>query len=125
MGWALNLANTESPGADCDIGEPNTFNLTPLPLLELWSRDNSLKGHRNEADFLGFCINRFGKGPLHYISSHSDFSFQFSEIFVIEKRLAESGVDKIAYRYNFFKPLNKSIVILYYIPGFFFAKLIF
>jgi hypothetical protein len=36
--------------------------------------------------FWGFCINRFGISPLHYISSRSDFSFEFSEIFVIEKR---------------------------------------
>jgi hypothetical protein len=50
-----------------------------------------LKGHGNEADFLGFCINRFGKGPLHYVSSRSDFGFEFAEIFVIEKRLAEPG----------------------------------
>ncbi len=67
--------------------------------------------------FWGFCINRFGIGPLN---SRSDFSFEFSELFVIEKRL-----DKIAYRYNFFKPLNISKVIVHYIPGFFFAKLIF
>ncbi len=36
----------------------------------------------------GFCINRFGIGPLHYISSRSDFGFAFAEIF--EKRLADS-----------------------------------
>ncbi len=35
--------------------------------------------------FLGFCINRFGIGPSHYISSRSDFGFVFAEIFVIEK----------------------------------------
>ncbi len=54
----------------------------------------------------GFCINRFGIGPLHYVSSHSDFGFEFAEIFIIEKRLPNSpsrGVDKIAYRYNFFQ----------------------
>ncbi len=54
----------------------------------------------------GFCINRFGICPLHYISSRFDFGFEFTEIFVIEKRLPDStsrGVDKIAYRYNFFK----------------------
>ncbi len=41
--------------------------------------------------FQSFCINRFGIGPLHYISSHSDFGFDFAEIFVIEKRLPESA----------------------------------
>ncbi len=59
--------------------------------------------------FWGFCINRFGKGPLHYVSSRSDFGFEFAEIFVIEKRLPDSasrGVDKIAYRYvQFFSNL--------------------
>jgi hypothetical protein len=77
--------------------------------------------------FWGFCINRFGIGPLHYISSCSDFGFEYAEIFVIEKRLPDSlsrGVDKIGYRYNFFKPLNKSIVIVHYIPGLLFAKLV-
>jgi hypothetical protein len=77
--------------------------------------------------FWGFCINLFSIGPLHYISSRSDFGFEFAEIFIIEKRLPDSqswGVDKIAYRYNFFKPLNKSMVIGHYIPGLFFAKLV-
>ena len=80
--------------------------------------------------FWGFCINRFGIGPLHlhYVSSRSDFGFKFAEIFIIEKQLPDSasqGVDKIAYDTIFFKPLNKSMVIVLYIPGFFFAKLIF
>ncbi len=50
-----------------------------------------------------FSINRFGLGPLHYISSHADYGFEFAEIFVSEKRLPVSvsrGVDKIAYIYN-------------------------
>jgi hypothetical protein len=42
--------------------------------------------------FRGFCINRLGIGPLHYISSHSDFGFEFSEIFVFEKRLPDSTI---------------------------------
>jgi hypothetical protein len=56
--------------------------------------------------FWGFCINRFGIGPLHYISSRSDFDFEFAEIFIIEKRFPDSpsrGVDKNAYRYNCFQ----------------------
>jgi hypothetical protein len=56
--------------------------------------------------FWGFCINQFGIGPLHYVSSRSDFGFEFAEIFVIEKRLSDSlsqGVDKITYRYNLFQ----------------------
>jgi hypothetical protein len=54
--------------------------------------------------FLGFCINRFGIGPLHYVLSCSDFGFELVEIFVIKKPLPDSqslGVDKNAYRYNF------------------------
>ncbi len=39
--------------------------------------------------FRGFCINRFGIGPLHYILSRSDFGFEFSEIFLFEKRLPD------------------------------------
>ncbi len=56
--------------------------------------------------FWSFCINWYGIGHLHYISSHSDFGFEFAEIFLIEKRLPVSsskGVNKIAYRYNFFQ----------------------
>jgi hypothetical protein len=78
--------------------------------------------------FWGFCIHQFDIGPLHYISSRSDLGFKFTEIFVIIKRLPDSpsqGVNKNAYRYNFFKPLNKSMVIVHYIPGLFFAKLSF
>jgi hypothetical protein len=40
--------------------------------------------------FWDFCRNWFGIGPLHYNSSRSDFGFEFAEIFVIEKRLANS-----------------------------------
>ncbi len=49
--------------------------------------------------FWGFCRNRFGIGPLHYISSRCDFNFEFAEIFIIKKRLPDSpscGIDKIA-----------------------------
>jgi hypothetical protein len=79
--------------------------------------------------FRCFCINWFGIGPLQYISSRSDFGFEFAEIFVIEKRLPDSPsreVDKIAYTVDtiFFKPLNKSMVIVHYIPGLLFAKLV-
>ncbi len=56
--------------------------------------------------FQGFSVNRFGLGPLNYISSRSDFGSEFAEIFVFEKQLPVSvsrGVDKIAYRYNYFQ----------------------
>ncbi len=42
--------------------------------------------------FQGFCINRFGIGPSHYILSRSDFGFKFSKIFVFEKRLFDSTI---------------------------------
>ncbi len=77
--------------------------------------------------FRCFCINHFGLGPLHYLSSRSDFGFEFSEIFVFENRLPASvsrGVDKTAWSIHFFKPLNNSIVMVNYTPGLFFAKLV-
>jgi hypothetical protein len=40
--------------------------------------------------FWGFCRNWFLIDPLHYLSSRSDFGFEFAEIFVIEKRLPDS-----------------------------------
>ncbi len=40
--------------------------------------------------FWGFCRNRFLIDPLQYLSSRSDFSSEFTEIFVIEKRLPNS-----------------------------------
>ncbi len=40
--------------------------------------------------FWGFRINRFRIGTLHYVSSRSDFGFEFAEIFVIKKRLPDS-----------------------------------
>jgi hypothetical protein len=42
--------------------------------------------------FRAFCINRFGIGPLHYISSCYDFGFEFSEIFIFEKQLPDSMI---------------------------------
>ncbi len=65
--------------------------------------------------FRVFCINCIGLGPLHYISSHSDFGFEFAEIFVYEKWLPVSvsrGVDKISYWYNYFQTWNNSILIV-------------
>ncbi len=37
--------------------------------------------------FWGFCRNWFLTDTLHYLSSRSDFGFEFAEIFVVEKRL--------------------------------------
>ncbi len=52
--------------------------------------------------FWGFCRNWFHLDPLHYLSSRSDFGFEFAEIFVIEKRLPDSasqGVDDFPTRW--------------------------
>ncbi len=38
--------------------------------------------------FWGFYRNWFLMSPLHYLSSRSDFCFEFAEIFIFEKRLA-------------------------------------
>ncbi len=46
--------------------------------------------------FWGFCRNRFLIDPLHYFSSHSDFGFEFAEIFVIKKRLPDSGSRRLS-----------------------------
>jgi hypothetical protein len=46
--------------------------------------------------FWGFCRNWFLIDPLHYLSSRSDFGFEFVEIFIIKKGLPNSasrGVD--------------------------------
>ncbi len=77
--------------------------------------------------FRCFCINCFGLGPLHYLLSSSDFGFEFSEIFVFENQLptlVSRGVTRLPGVSIFFKPLNNTIVIVHYIPGLFFAKLV-
>ncbi len=60
--------------------------------------------------FRGFCINRFGIGPLHYISSRSDFGFEFAEIIAIEKRLADRRVGESLSRYWMLKRKLRSSV---------------
>ncbi len=63
----------------------------------------ALEGYGNEADFLGFLQNICGD--------------------IRNRRVGESTrmpIDTI-----FFIPLNKSMVLVHYIPGFFFVKLIF
>ncbi len=77
------------------------LSLPLFPLLLFY-----IKGHGNEADFLRFLHNRLGIGPLHCISSCSDFSFKFViENDSLTRRVKESTrlpIDK-----NLFKPLNK------------------
>jgi hypothetical protein len=92
----------------CRNNNPKAFYFFRCVIVSFLQMKKShvLKGHGNEADFLGFCINQFGIGPLHYISSRSDFDFEFAAIFVIEKRLPDSPsreVNKNAYRYKCFQ----------------------
>ncbi len=53
---------------------------------------NDLKGHGNEAVFLGFLqkLVPHRSLSLRFESSRSDFGFEFAEIFIIEKRLPDS-----------------------------------
>jgi hypothetical protein len=51
----------------------------------------SLKGHGNEADFLGFLQKLVPHWSLQYLSSHAAFGFELAEIFVIEKQLPDSA----------------------------------
>jgi hypothetical protein len=70
---------------------------------------SQLKGHGNEPNFPRFLHKSLwprSLTQLHYISSRSDFGFEFAEIFVFEKRLPVSvsrGVDKIASSIHFFQ----------------------
>jgi hypothetical protein len=55
--------------------------------------EERIKGHGNMRPiFRSICINRFDIGPLHYISSCSDFGFEFVEIFVIKIQLPETPI---------------------------------
>ena len=49
-----------------------------------------LKPHGNEEDFMAFLQKFVHDSSLQYVSRHSDFCFQFAEIFVIDKRLTDS-----------------------------------
>ncbi len=69
----------------CSHSSKLSLNAAPSPSW-VW-----LKGHGNEADFLGFCRNWFLIDPLHYLSSRSEFGFEFAEIFVIDKRFPNSA----------------------------------
>jgi hypothetical protein len=60
-----------------------------------------LKGHGNEADFLGF---------LHKPVRHRSLTLRFEPFHLLQifgdihnKKKTSRGVDKIAYRYNFFQ----------------------
>ncbi len=53
------------------------FCVCKVNIFKDYIKELYLKGHGNEAYFRGFCINRFGIGPLHYMSNRSDFGFEY------------------------------------------------
>jgi hypothetical protein len=73
-----------------------------------------LKGHSNEADFLGF---------LHKLVRHRSFTVHF-EPFRFWLRILNRKTTRMPIDTSFFKPLNKSMVLVNYIPGLSFAKLV-
>jgi hypothetical protein len=93
----------------------------------IWSKA-ILKGHGNEADFLGF----FHKSVPHESLTLPFEPFRFwlrirGDICNWKNdsptgRVGEST--RLPIDIIFFKPLNKSMVILHYIPCLFFAKLV-
>ncbi len=85
-----------------------------------------LKGHGNEADFLGF----LQKSVRHIFLTLNFEPFRFGLRIrgdirnrKTTRRVGEST--RMPKDTIFFKPLKKSMVIVHYIPGFFFVKLIF
>ncbi len=66
------------------------FGYQILSILSCYQRFNPpIKGHGNQADFLGFLhkLVRHTVGPLHYNSSRSDFGFEFAGIFGSKKHV--------------------------------------
>ncbi len=60
-----------------------------------------MKGHGNEADFLGvFAEIWFLIDPLQYLSNRSAFGFDFTEIFIIEKRMFNRKLEESGSRHG-------------------------
>jgi hypothetical protein len=121
-------ARLRIPKMDADLS-PH-FRIHKDPIRSTGRKDIRirLKGHGNEADFLGF---------LHKSVRHRSLTLHFEPFqFWLRirsirgdirnrkttRRVGEST--KLPIDTIFFKPLNKSIVILHYIPGLFFAKFV-
>ncbi len=82
------------------LGNPSsylTLHLIPSEFPYIWGKFCFLFYQCSNRDmamrriFWGFCRNWFLIDPLHYLTSRSDFGFEFAEIFVIEKRLGDSA----------------------------------
>jgi hypothetical protein len=91
--------------------------MIPSQSIELTGKPPELRDMAMRRIFWGFCINRFGIGPLHYVSSRSDVGFKFAEIFVIKNQSPTHQVGeskRLPIDIIFFKHLNKSMVIVHY-----------
>jgi hypothetical protein len=110
ISWRINFRAVPPP----KINRPHFHVLKAWRILFI-----VFKGHGSETYFRFYCINRFASGPLHNLSSLSDFGFEFTEIFVIENPLPVSmivGSRQDCLEYSFSQTFK-------YIPGLFFAKL--
>jgi hypothetical protein len=72
-------------------------------ILERANRWHVLKGQAMRRIFWGFCINQFGIGPFHLTLHFEPFRFWLR---IHGPYSPSQGVNKIAYRYNFFKTFN-------------------
>jgi hypothetical protein len=91
----------------------------PNPDPQLCASTARLKRHGNEADFLGV----LQKSVRHRFLTLNFEPFRYGLRIrgdIRNRKTTRMPIDTI-----FFKPLNKSMVIVHYIPGFFFVKLIF
>ncbi len=79
--------------------------------------DSDLKGHGNGADFLGFLNKSIPHEYLALLFEPFRFCLRIRGD-IRNRKATRLPIDTI-----FFKPLNKSMVIVPYIPGLFFAKL--
>jgi hypothetical protein len=75
--------------------------------------------------FQCFCINRFGLGPLHYVSSRSNLASNSRRYLYSKIDSPRRGVDKIAWSIHFFKPLNNSFVIVHFLPNWSFKGMVY
>ena len=90
--------------------------ITLNPLFTHWLIP--LKGHGNEADFLGF---------LHKSVRHRSFTVHFEPFrfwLRIRGDIRNRKTTRMPIVTSLFKPLNKSMVLVHYIPGLFFANLV-
>jgi hypothetical protein len=59
--------------------------------------------------FWGICINWILIDPLRFLSSRSDFGFEFAEIFVFGKRLPDSPSRRVVFDYEYLREFEAKI----------------